>query len=246
MGRDAFAGENTYYIKFWKNMKKLQAQPVYRQNKLTNLFEFYGDDGMKKKAFLIIFSLALVCLIGFLLLASPWILLGIGLWLSPAPPKPEITYGEFDFQFVYEIDGNVKTIEDTIICEFDGFNIDEGRGKTRRWKESFENEQNNELYAWRVEQIDNPDYNEYKGGRKPDYNQIVLENIDHYKVLLSVADAEYFLGEPENKRTSPIEPSIQVYDKETCYYIESKEFLKEHDFNVISWKCDEPIENTFK
>ena len=165
-----------------------------------------------KKIVMIIVALILVCVIGILIIASPWIILAVGLWLSPAPPKPEITYGEFDFKLVYEIDGEIQTIEDTIICEFDGFNIDEASGKTRRWKEEFKNEQGNELYAFRVEQIDNPEFNEYKNGRKPDYNQIVLKNIDHYKVLLSVADAEYFLDEPDDKTQDPIEPSIKVGD----------------------------------
>jgi len=210
-----------------------------------------GDDilSIKKKIIMVIVALILICVIGILIIASPWIILAVGLWLSPAPPKPEITYGEFDFKLVYEIDGEIQTIEDTIICEFDGFNIDEVNGKTRRWKEEFKNEQGNELYAFRVEQIDNPEFNEYKNGRKPDYNQIVLKNIDHYKVLLSVADAEYFLGEPDDKTPGPVEPSIQVYDKSICYYKDpkqSEEFLEPHNFKVISWECDEPIKNTFK
>jgi len=204
---------------------------------------------IKMKIGIVVISIILALVIAFLAIVGPWLMLGVGLLLLPAPPKPEIKYGEFDFKLVYEIDGEVHTIEDTIICEFDGFNIDEGRGKTRRWKEDFKNEQNNELYAWRVEQIDNPDFNEYKSGRKPDYNQIVLKNIDSYKILLSVASAEYFLGEPEYQRTSPIEPGIGDYDKNTCYYIDpvdEKKLLDEHGFKIISWECDEPIENTFK
>ena len=34
--------------------------------------------------------------------------------------KPEIKVGEFDFQLTYEIDGEIKTIEGTYVCEFDG------------------------------------------------------------------------------------------------------------------------------
>ena len=201
---------------------------------------------VRKKVTIVAIVFVLVCIVGFLIVASPWILLAVGLYLSPAPPKPEITYGEFDFKLVYKIDGEIRTIEDTIICEFDGFNIDEGRGKTRRWKDDFKNKQNNELYAWRVEQIENPGFNEYKGGRKPDYNYIVLKNIDNYKVLLSVGTANYFMGEPDYKRMESIEPSVSVYDKNTCYFIEPENFLKAHDFKIISWECDEPIENTFK
>ena len=71
----------------------------------------------------------LVFVITAVVILSPWILL----WgLFPNPPKPEIKYGEFDFKLVYEIDGEMQTIEDTVICEFDGFNFDEANGKTRR------------------------------------------------------------------------------------------------------------------
>lgn len=198
-----------------------------------------------KKIFVVIIAIILLFVIGFLLLISPWLLLAIGLYFSPAPPKPEIKYGEFDFKLVYEISGEVRTIEDTIVCEFDGFNIDEGRGKTRRWKEHFKNEQNNELYAFRIE---DPEYKGYRHS-KPNYDQIVLQNIDCYKVVLIVADAEYFLGELENRRTGEIEPSIQVYDKSIGYYkdpTQRDEFLKEYNFKVISWYCDHPIENSFK
>lgn len=198
-----------------------------------------------KKIFIVIIAIILLFVIGFLILISPWLILAVGLYLSPAPPKPEIKYGEFSFKLVYEISGEVRTIEDTIVCEFDGFNIDEGRGKTRRWKEHFKNEQNNELYAFRIE---DPGYNGYKHS-KPNYDHIVLQNIDHYKVVLSVADAKYFLGEPENRRTEMIEPSIQVYDTSIGYYkdpIQSDEFLKEYNFKIISWYCDVPIENSFK
>ena len=113
---------------------------------------------VRKKIFTVVIAIILLFVIGFLILISPWLILAAGLYLSPAPPKPEIKYGEFDFKLVYEISGEIRTVEDTIVCEFDGFNIDEGRGKTRRWKEYFKNEQNNELYAYRIE---DPEYNGY-------------------------------------------------------------------------------------
>ena len=49
-------------------------------------------------------------------------------------PRPEITYGEFPFTLTYELDGEIKTIEDTIICEFDGFEAIGESGKYRKWK----------------------------------------------------------------------------------------------------------------
>ena len=44
-------------------------------------------------------------------------------------PEPRIKYGEFPFKLIYEIDGKTMTIEDTIICEFDGFKVVGEAGK---------------------------------------------------------------------------------------------------------------------
>ena len=48
-------------------------------------------------------------------------------------PRPEVTYGEFPIKLTYSIDGDIYTAKDTVICEFDGFGADEGRGKYRKW-----------------------------------------------------------------------------------------------------------------
>jgi len=65
----------------------------------------------------------------------PWVMISLGISLLPNPPKPGITYSEFPFRLVYEINGERKVIEDTLICEYDGIGMDEGRGKYRKWKE---------------------------------------------------------------------------------------------------------------
>ena len=46
----------------------------------------------------------------------PLFIISIG---APAPPAPEITYGEFPFRLEYEIEGERFVIEDTLIAEFD-------------------------------------------------------------------------------------------------------------------------------
>ena len=45
--------------------------------------------------------------------------------------KPKVKYAEFPFKLTYELSGEVRSIEDIIICEFDGFSIDEANGKHR-------------------------------------------------------------------------------------------------------------------
>ena len=54
-----------------------------------------------------------------------------GLFISP-----EVKFGEFPCKLTYEINGEIKTIEDVIICEYDGIEIDEAHGTKRKWKTS--------------------------------------------------------------------------------------------------------------
>ena len=57
-----------------------------------------------------------------------------GCFLLLNPPKPGITYGEFPFRLTYELNGEIKVIEDTIIAEFDGFSTPTSAGIYRVWK----------------------------------------------------------------------------------------------------------------
>lgn len=50
----------------------------------------------------------------------PWLLLIIGINSQPNPPQPTIKHGQFPFRLEYELNGQRKIIEDTLICEFDG------------------------------------------------------------------------------------------------------------------------------
>ena len=59
---------------------------------------------------------------------------------NPNPPAPQIKYGEFPCRLVYEINGEQKVIEDTIICEFDGFENIGSAGNYRKWKTYLRNE----------------------------------------------------------------------------------------------------------
>ena len=155
--------------------------------------------------------------------------------LPPNPPKPKIKHKEFSFKLEYEINGEKKTVEDSLICDFDGFEVRAvGGPKKRIWKEHFKNKQNDEILT--------------TGNKSSTKEQIVLENIDIYKVVLSAGTAEYFLGEPEYGRTEKL-PFIQVYDTTTEYYkdpTESNAFLSEYAFKIIEWYCDTPLESNFK
>ncbi|MCQ4936305.1 hypothetical protein [Anaerotignum propionicum] len=57
-----------------------------------------------------------------------WVTLYFGISSMPDPPVPKITHGEFPFRLEFEIDGKTVVVEDTLICEYDGVGMDEGRG----------------------------------------------------------------------------------------------------------------------
>ena len=65
-----------------------------------------GDFMKKSKLLIIIISIVVaVPLIIFAAISIPWLMIYGGIWLSPDPPKPQITSGEFPFELVYSLDG---------------------------------------------------------------------------------------------------------------------------------------------
>lgn len=62
-----------------------------------------------------------------------WFMFGGGSYFIQVP-KPEITYGEFPISITYEINGEIKVMEDTVVCEFAGFEVLGEAGKYRKWK----------------------------------------------------------------------------------------------------------------
>lgn len=159
--------------------------------------------------------------------------------LPPNPPKPKIKYGEFKFKMTYSVDGKLKEVSDVIICEFKGFEVRAvGGSKERVWSENIKNDNSYELFHFRDDE---------RGDGERTYSAICVENIGDYKVILQLAEAGWFLGDPDYAGVSDM-PKIQVYDIKTEYYLEpaqSDKFLKEHNFEVVDWFCDDAVENTF-
>lgn len=155
--------------------------------------------------------------------------------LPPNPPKPKIKYGEFKFKMTYSINGKLKEISDAVVCEFKGFEVRSiGDSKKRVWSENIKNDNLYELFHFRDDE-------------RKENSAICVENIGDYKVILHLAEAEWFLGEPDYVGV-PDMPQIQVYDTKTEYYLEpmqSDKFLKEHNFEVVEWFCDNAVKNTF-
>lgn len=89
----------------------------------------------KVKKILVVFGILLMAVVAvfFFMLIYPWICLWLGLMLMPNPPKPTVCYEEFPFTLTYELNGEVKTIKDAAICEFDGYHKRTEAGQSRKW-----------------------------------------------------------------------------------------------------------------
>ena len=72
-----------------------------------------------------------------IVLSFPWLMIGIGGMMREDPPQPNVTYGEFPFSLVYEIDGSRIEITDTLVIEYLGVDWNEGLGKYNKWNVSY-------------------------------------------------------------------------------------------------------------
>jgi hypothetical protein len=155
--------------------------------------------------------------------AFPWILIFIGIHLEPNPPRPQITYGEFPFRLEYEINGERKVIQDSLICEFDGFGADEGRGKYREWKQRLAS--GNERVT-------------------------LLKVNDNLEIYYSPGSAKYYMDDMESggeyKHGYPDALVSEKRGKITSNrLILADQLLKEYGIKLISWDASQPLKNNF-
>ena len=121
------------------------------------------------------------------------------------PPKPIAEYGEFPFKLVYEIDGEVITIEDTFIIEYKGVRYNEGMGKYNVWDTSLKSGRDKE---------ENPQGTGF-------INAItifdgVAKNGTSSKVLFRLGTCEHYMGLPEAD-VSLQYSSVEAGDMVTSY-----------------------------
>ena len=165
-----------------------------------------------------------------LVLCIPWLTLIIGGQFLTNPTSPEITYEEFSICLEYEIDGQYIKVEDTLICEFDGFGFDEGKGKFRKWKASLKSGRT------RITLFKNDSVEIYYFPVKSDSR---LPGV-------FMGDKEYYSGGTGG--TFPDAWYTTNFEDQTIndYIITSDEMMSKYNLRLINWECPPPIENNFK
>ena len=137
-------------------------------------------------------------------------------------PEPQIKEGEFPFEIVYEIDGEIIIVNDVYICEFDGFDWNEGVGKHRKWK----------------------------GYIKSGAEELILLEDGDLKFAVSVGSPEYYMSDP-SCQWSENTPSIYYIKPNEFGGITSgssgiEPLLEQYKLKLISWKFSDPIQNSFE
>ena len=149
-------------------------------------------------------------------------------------PEPEIKYGEFPCALAYEVDGEIKTIEDIIVCEFDGFKVVGEAGKYRKWK-TYLKSGNEDMTL-----LDLRPLNE-----KNEFGHTMLE------FFFSYGNAEYYMGDTQRKSIPHIADYVE-YKYQTVdgniggSAYSNEEAYEKYKIRLISWEAAPPIENEFK
>ena len=152
------------------------------------------------------------------------------------PPRPEITYGEFPFTLTYELNGEVKVISDTVICEFDGFHSLGSAGKYRKWK-SYLKSGNERVTLLDLRPLDETN----------EFGQRMLE------LFFSPGSAEYYMDDElgDKKSAGEISTWVEYLYQTTDGTIggsayKADEAWEKYKIRLISWESSPPIQNSFK
>ena len=136
-------------------------------------------------------------------------------------PRPEVKEGRFDITVTYEHNGEVKEASAVYVCEYDGivwYNVN--REPFVNWKESFEGDIKD-------------------GGVLP-----ICNTDDGGEIFISLLlYPEYFMGDPNYAEYTPLVRAELFYDDEQ---IDDADVIAEYGVKLIDYKCDDPIENSYK
>jgi hypothetical protein len=172
--------------------------------------------------FITIIAAIVLAIAGILVL--PWLLIGVGVYFLPGPPKPTITYHEFPFRLEYVQNGKHHILEDTFVCQFDGIGVNEGHGKYRKWKSHFTS--GNSEINWKVD-----------------------SNIEYtfWFCDINLMDHEEFQQAHWYNDEVGIHHRVGNKEYRGCItYDEFKKRLAASNIRIISFEYPKPIKNTFK
>ena len=179
-----------------------------------------------KKSLLIATMLAILLAtvsVLFVWYSSPkhkWQQIIAGFEALPDPPQPQITYGEFPFTLVYELNGEVIVLEDTKICEYDGVGVG-SNGKYRKWIGRLADSGNGDVF---------------------------IISDDTREVYCYIGSAGYYMNDEKYPEQRPLTPRIYYVklNNNDRSILSQAELLEKYNVKLLSWEFTDPVENTFR
>ena len=166
--------------------------------------------------------------LGVLVAGLPWTIIYIGGYLSPDPPQPQVEYAEFPFELVYEIEGEERTVKDTLVIEHKGVKWNEAQGKHNKW--------NRYLKSQRVKGYIRHNVILFNG---------LLENGDSAIIYLELGSCEYYMGLEDDMKYyyySDIKPGDLVINSRTYTGpINEEELFEKFNIKIIKKTISDPI-----
>ncbi len=139
------------------------------------------------------------------------------------PDAPVVSCADFPITVTYEHDGEIKTVHDTLVCQFDGYVWESSDFLTHR-KWSFHLE----------------------GGR---FIPLFQGNANYGAVLSVDCSAAWMMGDEEEAPVAGGEPCYQIgvkfADSEKFHPCDEDEIYRDMGIRVLSFEVAPPIENTF-
>ncbi len=140
--------------------------------------------------------------------------------------EPQFKYGEFPFKIVYETDGEVITIEDTLVVEYAGIEYDDANFKKKhRWNQYFMSQQN------------------LSDQERSMAFQLSLYRESSYNIFFVLGSSEYYMGLPEEDfyyRFYQIVPGDIVISNGSRVLSE-EELLEDYGIKIIEKYISPPI-----
>ena len=183
--------------------------------------------------------------VGAFILIIALLFAGLFLLLQGEEQKPpQITTGEFPFVVEYEMNGENSVIEDTVVCEFDGYDLSALTfNKPRSWNAYLKSREEEKRLFIECE---------------PNTNSVLVDgriNIES-RVLLQYGDAEYYMGDPNGKsivyKGQPRITYVEYFQtgpksyEYTSTEMSNEQLEKYFGIKINRFEFSKPIENKFE
>lgn len=178
----------------------------------------------KKSLIKKIIKVIIILIIGFIVICALPYLYFIGVILYSmfidVPAKPNVKHGEFPFELIYEYKGKQYALNDTIVCDYEGYSWSLDGGNSRDWICEF--------------------------SKDNEYGQYYIDKENEPTLYIEVPQApDYYMGDKEFSKEDAY-PLIMYIDEATGTYYQEKDKVDVVGIKIIDWKPSKPLKNNIK